>query len=284
MKIEKVRIISFIPHDENEEKRIEAHQKQLDFFLSLGLLVDVVCILPSDNHIIKKEGVTHKIINEKTLPGSARNIHLREFYESDEDFTILADNDSFFRIDGKYAPSGIHILDALKNNDFEGVDLFVPVDGAMTPYSVLLEQSDAKDNFVFSRTNFFRGCVMFVRNIKKHYEKEIYFNSEFEVDGSVIPGEDTAFGFEFIENGLGAYRCDTLILKEYMRDASSWVRDLEQRKIRNEKMRSTLAEVFSIPLKTSGGLNYAAFLDRHRVKKRVTINVTGKTTTDLLDF
>lgn len=284
MKITKARIISFIPRDENETKRIEAHEKQIDFFLSHGLLVDVVAILPSDAHIIKKEGVTHKIVNEKTLPGSARNIHLRDFYESDEDFTILADNDSFFRVDGKYAPSGLHVLDALKQNDFEGIDLFVPVDGAMTPYTVLLEHPDARDNFVFSRTNFFRGCVMFVRNIKKHYDKEIYFSSEFEVDGNVIPGEDTAFGFKFLENGLGAYRCDTLILKEYMRDASSWVNNLEQRKIRNEKMRDTLSDVFTIPRKQSGGLNFSAFLDRHRVKKRVTINVTGKTTTDLLDF
>lgn len=284
MKIEKVRIISYIPSDENEEKRIEAHRNQLEFFLSLGLKVEVYTIKPKTNHMIDLCDVEYFVCEEKSLPGTSRNFHLKRFYKSDEDFTIICDNDSFFRADGKYIPAGIHVIDALKKFDFEGIDLFVPVDGAMTPYSVLLEDPEAKNNFLFSRTNVFRGCVMFVRNIKKHYNKEIFFNSAFEEDGNVIPGEDTAFGFEFIKNGLGAYRCDTLILKEYMRDASSWVRDMEQRKIRNEKMRDKLSEIYDIPRKSSGSLDYSVFLDRHRVKKDVKINVTGIFDREELDF
>lgn len=264
MKIDTVRIISYFKEDQFLNKRMEAHRKQVEFFIELGLKIKILAIQYKPEWFINHPLIQYQIQSERTLPGSSRNILLQDFYSSDEDFSCFADNDSFWYNEGKYNPSGVGILDHIRNGVID-VDLFVPIDGSSTPYNEILSDPEQKKKIMFKRSSNFRGCLMFVKNFKKHYNEEIYFDvNTFEVDGRVIPGEDTAFGFSVVTKGYKAYRCESLILKEYMRNGSTWCTP-ETRVELNKLMNEKLINKFNLKLKSNGKPCYKTFFDKFKL-------------------
>lgn len=217
-------IISYMGHSkETQEKRLEVHNQQLDWFKQQKFTKKDLWIVSQKyqkDWYRKKDATYYDAWFEeaKLKPGAARNYLLRMFYDSDADWIILADNDSILDERNKG-----DIIDWLRNNDQDQVHCFVPVapnvpgQGAWKEY---FEQKTAlEDYWVFERGKT-KTSFMFLKNLKKHYGFELFFDE----GERFLSGEDWAFGIELIQAGFRAMWCRNIVLKEMggMKHSGTW--------------------------------------------------------------
>ena len=218
-------ILSWFGVDEKvREQRKRVHIKQVEWLLDRGLKI---VILPQQYQLgekIKDSDITYLPAPPKLLrPASARNEFLPGFYSSDDDFCMIADNDCIL---------DRHNLGHRCVQDFDtiykyghDIDLFIPENdfGGM-PRLDIKNDPIMQDHYVFVKSSSFPGGVTFIRNIKKFYNLELFYDSAFDTaaDGDMLIGEDCDFGLQFIVNGLGAYKCKSIILGEKSPKHSTW--------------------------------------------------------------
>lgn len=228
-----VYIISYISDDftpQLKSRRLDAHKMQCEYYKRLGLRVNVCAMCYTDDMYLSEQYVDkYYKFNYKMFPAQARNILLREFYKSDNEYGIFADDDSTINnTKSKHLPFGDEFITVFKNRsieDFANIDAFVPMNGIVTPYSSILEKQETKENFIFKKTNVFKGSLIFLKNIKD----ELYFDETFCSGDSLIPGEDVDFMFQLLYNKYCAYECQNIVLKEYNLNFSTWVNAPEDR-------------------------------------------------------
>lgn len=211
----KAYIVSYLGADPSLiAKRLSIHNRQIEWFKSLDLQIKVFDQNYEDS--FRSPGVEYFGYSGAVLKQwKVRNIFLKEFYNSDEDYCIIADNDSILydHFDGK------EFIRAFIQNGKEfsnyGIDAIVPIDAAKSPFNKYVsDRKDAYDsNYVFNPVLFFRTAFFILRNIKKHRKKEIYFR-DFSENENLGRADDFFFSHDLNKNGCRCFKTYNIILKD----------------------------------------------------------------------
>ena len=221
----KMYIISWFGEGEIREYRKERHNKQVAWAIEKGLQ-PVVCAMEYEKEDYL-DAVQYHII-ERNPPAFARNILLQDFYQSDDDYCIIADNDAVFR--------EISEFDFLSkfNERYVGlieqkVGLFTPLNPIRLPFNKVYNERKTyyDSNLVFEKNTHTKGSLYFCLNFKKHTGKELYFDSKFEQfnGDQIIPYEDVEFGFACMAKGWNTCYSRNIVLVEYSPTKSTWAKD-----------------------------------------------------------
>lgn len=228
------------------EKREYNHGRQMEWVKANGLTPYVVCQEYEDHQ--RRDDVTYLGNNEKLLPGEARNIAKEHFFNSDEDWAIFADDDSW-SLNINEDQNWLDLFD----KDLSQIDCFVP-QGHMVPY--VKQYNDmgqvGVDNYVFKRLNRLKSSFYVLRNTRKHYG----FDAAYERP-RLIPSEDVQYGFSMITKGMGVYTCMNIKLIERYSE-STWA--LDDRREKTDQVLTELAKEYNIPVKvTEKGLQVTRY-------------------------
>jgi len=247
-KLQKIYIISWFGTDKRD-KRKKNHELQIDWCIKNKLQPYVLPQqylmddrLPTVNYLPEP--------NKLLLPSEARNLCLKEFYNSDDDFAIFADNDSVLHDGEKYCDSSDFVskFNNIDMSELCGVDLFFPLNPGKTPFTkTYTELSDQLSKyFIFMRIYDSKGSMLILRNLKKFYNLEIYFdeNNYKDENNKIITHEDVDFGVQISKHLLGCHMLLNVVLKEM--GSSTWTND---RSDTHNLGKTILARKHNLPLK-----------------------------------
>lgn len=220
-----VGIISYFGHTpEVRSRRRKIHNFQLRWFRNAGFDKTEVFVA-SQNYLpteYKRSYATYldcEFPNATLKPGAARNFLLKQFYNSDADWFILADNDSV--LDKRNMGD---IISWLKDNDLADIQCFVPVAPNVPGQGAWKQYFEDKSEQLNAHWIFERGktktSFLFLKNLKKHYGFEQYFD-----EGKLFQsGEDWAFGIDLQIKGYRAMWCRNILLREIggMKTSGTW--------------------------------------------------------------
>jgi hypothetical protein len=288
--LERMYIISWFGTGEIRSKRVEYHNKQVDWAIQQGLEVFVVAQHYEPNEYRSDvtyleyqypEGIT------LFLPGEARNVCLKHYYQSDADFAIIADNDSILYDGEQHCDSKdfVKVFNSIELSNLAPVDLFVPLNPRRMPFSKTISDNQTlfDNNLVFHRTPDAKGSFIVTKNIKKHYGLELYYDESFvNPDRTLIPLEDVDFGMNFLYNGLSLYMLHNIILKELASTTSTWTAT-DDRKDMFPAGKNLMATKYNIPL-IDGNMNYKEFYKRSKAKQSKLYVSKGGNAFSLEDF
>ena len=274
MKFNSVRVISWYGADEKLKLvRQQIHKEQCDWFKTHGLNIIVL----TQEHEPVTSDITC-IASSRLFPGSARNILLKDFYSSDEDFCIFADNDSVL-YDKQQHLDGAAFINLIKNIDvtaMKDVDAFIPIIPQHQAFSTFFKKNETtlKHHFWFDRTREFKGSLFVLKNLKKYHGMELYFEQDkFIEDGKIIGVEDKAFGMNLVRHGLGVYQCKNIVLNEIKMDKSTWAPSKPFRTAMRQLADKKLAEYLEQPY----NFNISKWLDvNFKKQNRVLVKKTDE--------
>jgi len=229
MELNTIYIISwFGPRGENKirHRRVDYHNRQIKWAKDNNL--NIVVLAQDYDEDEYADGVTYiKNTGDLLPPAAARNLLLKEYYKTNADFAIFADNDCVLYHSEQHKDSVDFVarLQALDVDHFKHVGLILPQNPAQHAFSKELEKPIYKSHYTFHRTSKVGGGFMVIKNFKKHLAKEIYFDDKMFTykDGQLFPGEDTDFSFTLWNLGQGSYRTIHALMCEYGRKWSTWV-------------------------------------------------------------
>ena len=271
MNITTAYIISYFGTGERAALRRKFHDQQLAMIQAQGLQPVVLSMdyQPGD----RRPGVTY-IDHALVPPGEARNQLLEHFYESDQDWAVFCDNDSFVQAGGKYEPLGISIVDWMRQNPLEELPLhaFFPIDGAASPYTQVLNESRDTQTWIFRRGSTLRGCCFFLKNLRRHHGASPRFSSRFHrPDGTFVMGEDIGFGLGLMRDGFTVMQAASVVLAEKGREASTWATSGDFRTQMQPEMKAILHEEYGIGM-NGERLDYSGFYSRHQVPREIRVS------------
>jgi len=252
MKFNNIYIISWFGNESIIDKRLKFHDNQL----SWALQNDLKPIVLSQNY--KKEYYRDNVtyidhVGQVLRFGEARDILLKHFYDSDEDFAIFADNDHYLYQGKKYGHNDkfVEIMRNIPIDNFSHVDCFYPLHPGRVPFTKDLQKNKQIDIDNLRMKPGYIACGFFVlKNLKKHHNKEIYFDSNFVLpDRSILPCEDQEFPINLIHNDLTCFLCPSLIKRDEGHNSiSTWSptdrKKWEQRTIDGQNY---IAEKYNLP-------------------------------------
>jgi len=147
------------------QERKDKFKEVIDSYLKLDFYIVIYWMNPSNEKILN-ERIKYIDADEIVNASIARNHLLRLFYASEDDEAILSDDDT--------------ILNAF--NSFK-ID-----------FDVISLVNDKRPEIV--ETPMISSAIMIVKNLKKKYDKELYF------DESLESNQDYDFGLNLVSNGL----------------------------------------------------------------------------------
>lgn len=257
MKANKAYVISYISDkwDENTRlKRERAHSRQVAWLKSKGFDVYIFAQYQG-----KHEGVTYLPYDGKRyLPGDARNQCLKHFYQTDDDYCFLLDDDIILFEDKVCSGNIIDILQGADHLIEYKIGIMMPILPAYDPYSEFLEKygETIKSNFVLKNRPHMSSQFMIVKNFKKFYNQEIFFRENWcEADCSVKFGEDAIFSLDITKLGYGSYKLwnwSVYDLGATISTHSNGVQTREQITNRFRAIAKELAEMYNIEIKPGG--------------------------------
>jgi len=284
-------IISWFGKSNIAHLRRNYHKRQIEWAFENNLQPVVLAQEYQNSDYIN--GVTYIDSNSDRilLPAEARNIVLRKFYETDEDFGIIADNDTI--IYEKYGDGKV-IIDFFRSLDVKKfpIDIISLSNPTTHLKKGVLEIPRYQNNLVFNKT-YYASALFFLKNLKKYHNTELYNDSETFVDkyGKLITCEDHDFCINgMLNHGLNVYSLRNVYYREFGRSKSTWVdvdsnrNTIDAKKLINEKYKKKLylipeSNVRMYPyigtFVTSTGISKVAF-HRNRRREKVIIN-TGCT-------
>jgi len=217
MKFNKIYIISWFGNGNNLEKRIRYHDNQLDWCHKNKLEPVIFAQNYKDEYY--RSNVTYIKYNGQVLRfGEARDQLLKIFYQTDDDFAIFADNDAFLYEGSKYGDNDrfVQMMQEMDINQFDHVDCFYPINPAFVPFTKDLKKHKISDQTSWRMRPGYVAAQFFVlKNLKKFYNKEFYYDSNFVLpDRSILPAEDQEFAVNLIHNGYTSFACPNLIKKD----------------------------------------------------------------------
>lgn len=267
MKFDNAYVISYIHPGWNEKtraKRFDAHRKQIDWLKAQGFNVFVFAQYEGEH-----KDVTYLPFNgQRHLPGNARNRCLDHFYSSDEDFCLLLDDDIILYDDRIYSGN---IKEKLGRMDFllsENISLMCPVFPAFDPYTQFIKEygSVFPENLILKNKPAISGQFLVLKNLKKHYNKPIFFNETWaEADGSVKLGEDALFSLEVTKHGFGTYKMWNWMVNDMGVSTSTHV-NKETIKERYRSLNRELASIFNLRVKDPGGQRQLVYWSEFGIK------------------
>lgn len=245
MKFTKAYVISYISPKwtpKQFEKRKANHLKQVEWLKAQGF----------DVHIFAQykpvhSGVTYLPYDGgKYLPGDARNECLKHFYSTDDDFCCILDDDIILYSDK--ICSG-NILDVIRSADGlleKNISHLHPIVPAFDPYSEFLKEygETIKTNLVLRNRPHQSGQFIILKNLKKHYNDEIYFEKNWaEPDGSVKFGEDCVFSMKICQKGYGSYKLWNFTMHDLGVTNSTHSRGLQEKEVITQRFRNCAYEI-----------------------------------------
>lgn len=231
-------IISWFGNNDIRDFRLSIHKKQVEWLLELGFNIKIFAQQYKPEEYIIDERISYIKNDDKVLSvADSRNIILKEFYNSEEDYGLFLDNDCILYDKHKKTNIGDGKLFRKHINEnfskYNDIDCFLPIDPMKEPYGFkYVESPDLyNNNHVFSRNCHLQGAVVGLRNLKKIYNKELYYSESFgyNEEGIHLGGSDLDFGLNLICNGFGVYQLENIVLKEYGNGKSTWAVSNEYR-------------------------------------------------------
>lgn len=257
MKLCTVYIIHYLPNDPTERaKRKKVHHEQLTYWLAQGLRCVVAASNVNFDDEYIHEGVEY-IMTPRVGIANSRNMLLRHFYASDEDFGIFADDD----VTLNDVVGGDLILEEFTKMDIDrlrGLDLFSPIHPEWHGIrSCQMANLDTSRGFKFVKNPRQAGHCMFLRNMVKFYDREYYFKNEWAPQPwAQRCGEDVVFALDLHLDGYGVYDCYNMLKVVHNDDTSTWLTDGSDRKRMVLEFESRLAEEYDLPTLGGGGIDW----------------------------
>ena len=209
-------IISYLPEDKQlKEKRLQAHKKQLSSFKTLLPQTDIYILAQNykEQDYIQADNL-HYIKFEKGIgPANARNELLKMFYNSNNDWMLLCDDDRYF-----YDYYNImEFFKELHNNPlkFSQLDYIRSHMATKLPFKKqIYEQPLNLTHYIFEDTQTINDTgIAIIRNFKKFYNKEIYYEDLKAEDGEGY--EDKDFCCKLKLGGIKTHVLTTFISSSY---------------------------------------------------------------------
>ena len=250
-------ILSWFGNEKVRDKRIEYHNNQLDWCLEQKLKVVILPQKYNKNEYRYDTNITYlKEPLELLGPSKGRNLLYKEYWNSNLDYAIFADNDCIINPD---KGDGKDFLLHMNTNfsKYDRIDIMIPIDpGKDTTAQDIHRLEKNKDlydyNHVFSRSLQLKGSMFFIRNIKKAYGLEYYHPEvydEIQSNGTIMGGEDNDLAFWFCSKKLGVCHFHNLILLEWARKLSTWTPNDKTRKMLELAQFNVLRDRFGVPLR-----------------------------------
>ena len=211
--------ISYLPSNELRAQRHEAARVQIDWFNKVLPNEKIIGVAQAYNESEYIDGVSYYKYEVPIGAGNAMNVILKEFYNSDYDWLLLCDDDTvaydYYNYQG-------FIKDVVSHPDkFDGVDAISALEPEYHPYKKLnYQDKNNLTHYKFEPRELNSGsATSLIRNIRKYYNKELYYP---DIDASTGFGrEDMEFLFAWLKEGLTWYTMDTWIRKSLCFDKSS---------------------------------------------------------------
>lgn len=211
--------ISYLPSNELRAQRHEAARVQIDWFNKVLPNEKIISVAQAYNESEYIDGVLYRKFDTPIGAGTARNVILNEFYNSDYDWLLLCDDDT---VAYEYYNYKSFIKDVVNNpNKFDGIDAISALEPEYHPYKKLnYQDKNNLTHYKFEPRELNSGsATSLIRNIKKYYGKELYYPN---IDASTGFGrEDMEFLFAWLKSDLTWYTMDTWIRKSLCFDKSS---------------------------------------------------------------
>lgn len=274
MNFKKIYIISWLGRDDAmRAKRLAYHQRQLEWVHKQGLQP---VVLAQDYELDELQPNVDYRHHSKMLPGFARDILLKEFYASDDDYAIFADDDAVLHEGQQHALSRdfVELFNSVPMDKLTDIDCFVPLNPARVPFNKTYNSDPTlyKNNFVFARTVALKGSFFVVKNLRKYHNKEIYFDQQYfqQPDGKMIGGADIDFGLQILNNNLGLYCLTNTVLKEFGHTLSTWAVDHGGET--NIQFKNRIAEKYNLTKNRAGHLQYKTVYNNNPTSSKVIVS------------
>jgi glycosyltransferase involved in cell wall biosynthesis len=126
-------------------------------------------------------------------PGHARNIALNHFYSTEDDYCIILDDDTWIE-------KGDDLIDTLRKKDMGDVLSVTHASLCYAPYHLHSYHRLKTTNHIIT------GCFI-VKNLRKHYNDELFFNTNFvtHAERGLVYGEDVNFPQRAMTRGYKVY-------------------------------------------------------------------------------
>ena len=256
-------VISYLPDDIKRTKRLQASRTQIEWLHKLFNDEKIVVIAQNynDNEYLDDPLIEYIKYDKGIGAGNARNVILKNFYNSDKDWLFICDDDTI--LDNKYSYQNF-IYDIVNNPDkFDGIDAISAIEPEYTAYKKNNFEDKANlTHYKFTPRELNCGsATSFMRNIKKFYGKEVYYSNILANKQEGL--EDVEFLLNCVLNGLTWYKMNTLIRKSLAFNHSTiWEDDRDERNNTLSKCLDKVCERFSkygIHRKINGNVNWADF-------------------------
>lgn len=222
-------VISYLPDDvQVRRKRLDAHLRQLEGFNSLFPEVDVLDVCqqyePSEVEAcsqVASNGIRKYVPQQYGKLGAcgARNVILRQFYNSDLDFCMITDDDTLLY---PYYDVERFFDDLCSYEPKSDIGLIRPLIPTMTPFKKqnYQERTTIHSHWILrSSMGIAPFGVFILSNLKKYFNQEVYF------DESVNPNnrdgyDDYDFVLELRERRIPSHTCKQVVVKPLVLDTS----------------------------------------------------------------
>lgn len=205
-------IISYLPDEPGvRSKRLEAHKKQINILKSYNIPIYVVAQNYKEEEYDNSINYVYK--GAPLGPSGARNYLLKQFYNTNNDFMWLLDDDIY---PYDYYDLDMFIKDIHFNPDkFMSVDFIRPILAFQVPFKKTVYEEPKNTNYyVFKDQNTIgTTCCCIIKNLKKHYNKQLYYDTMNVECGEGY--EDKDFCFKLKQNGIKTHKLQTFICGSY---------------------------------------------------------------------
>lgn len=242
-------IVSYLGEDPLlQKKRLEFHNRQLDWILETSQPSTQIKVF--DQNYKSEWKRTDSKIEYYNYSGpvlkqwKVRNIFYQDFYQSNDDLAVFLDNDTvlYDHFDGKSFFK--FISEKQQELVKKKIYCFVPIDAAKSPFNqhVKDRKDEYDNNFVFNHTTILRTCFYCMLNLKKHFNREVYFR-DFSENEFLGRADDYFFSFDLMRAGFKGFKSFNFILKDMVGERYSLLsKD-------NEERNKLIGEVFDLSWK-----------------------------------
>ena len=255
-------VISYLPDDSKRTKRLQASRTQIEWLHKLFNHEKIIVIAQNynkDDYL--DDPLVEYIKYDKGIgAGNARNVILKNFYNSDKDWLFICDDDTTAYPYYNYEE---FFKDLSNIHKFDGIDAISAIEPEYTAYKKNNFEDKANlTHYKFTPRELNCGsATSFMRNIRKYYGKEVYYNNILANKQEGL--EDVEFLLNWVLDGLTWYKMNTLIRKSLAFNQSTiWEDDRDERNNTLSKCLDKVCERFSkygIHRKINGNVNWADF-------------------------
>lgn len=268
MKLNTAYIIHHLP-DDPEQRRLRkaAHAEQIAYWRQFGLKFCITASNVRGEDLDRGSDIRYIQIQKGVGQANSRNILLREFYASDEDFGLFMDDDIILD-DTAGSSSVFEELLTVDINRMHGIDLFSPIHPEWHGWDAAWKANNGGAAWTFKRNPRQAGHSMFIRNMRKFYDREYYFKNEWSPQPwAERCGEDVVFALDLHMDRFGVYDCYNMLKVVELDDNSTWMADSSKRHKLVDEFNARLVEEYDLPIKSGCEIDWAQVAEMHTLTK-----------------